>query len=39
LTRSGRRETDPDGMDILAIALTVVFFAVMLALIEGLDRV
>jgi hypothetical protein len=28
-----------DGMDLLAIALAVVFFAAMLAIIEGIDRI
>jgi hypothetical protein len=35
----GARRRTLDGMDLLAIALAVLAFATLLALIEGIDRV
>jgi hypothetical protein len=37
--RSRRARADAVGMDLIAVVLAVAVFAVLLALIEGLDRV
>jgi len=39
LIRSGRSPPHSDGMDVLAIVLALLAFAVLLVLIEGFDRV
>jgi hypothetical protein len=39
LIRRGRRRTHSSPMDLLAIALALLAFAALLALIEGFDRV
>jgi hypothetical protein len=38
-TRPSRRIADSLGMDLVAVAIAVVFFAATLLVIEGLDRV
>jgi hypothetical protein len=38
-TRPGRRPDDSGRMDVIAIALGLVVFAAMLALVEGLERI
>jgi hypothetical protein len=38
-TRPGRRSGDSGHMDVIAIALGLVVFAAMLALVEGLERI
>jgi hypothetical protein len=38
-TRSGRAPSDADRMDVIAVALGLIVFAALLALLEGLDRV
>jgi hypothetical protein len=37
-TRPGRGPPDADCMDLIAVALGLIVFAAMLALLEGLDR-
>jgi hypothetical protein len=37
-TRPGRRTGDSDRMDVIALALGLMVFAAMLALLEGLER-
>ena len=39
LTRPGRHEVDSARMDLIALALGLIFFALMLALLEGIDRI
>jgi len=38
-TLPARHRADSDPMDLMAVALGLIIFAVLLALIEGLDRV
>ena len=38
-TRPGRPAGDSDRMDVVAVALGLVFFAAMLVLLEGLERI
>jgi hypothetical protein len=39
LTRPGRGRADSAHMDLIALALGLTFFALMLALLEGIERV
>jgi hypothetical protein len=37
--RSSRRSTHSDGMDVVAVVIGIAMFAILIVLIEGIDRV